>query len=582
MRKIIKSLVVVFVVIAAFSSPKMVVAQQCANWLCRDDPCTAPDPRCPIYSGFVQTCWCDEGTNCQVPFPPPDCVSCTPGYYVCNSGCCPIGDPPGSGGQVCGDSSCDGTETCATCAADCGACASVTADVKANGSDVDITTAAPYTVSWSTTNADLCLLNRAQVGTAGSIPYSNTTGTYPYNLSCTNATTQDTDSVNVTVDCSILTADVKANGSDTDITTYDPYTISWSSANATSCTLNGGAVALSGSQVEPASTEGTYPYALLCSTSVCSDNDSVNAIVNFCGNGSCAGFENCSVCAVDCGGCPTAWWQVAGGNLFSSITSGNAIISDIAAALTCIEPACVPGLSIRDRSSASNSDGFPVTGGGAISINGEMITYRDPDVFALGTVQTRFYETYSYFYSKLSLGLLPADDYNISAGDALEPSVSQEFYFHSGNMTIQSAWDVTSGESYVVFVDGDLTIEDPGAVGELIKVAEGGFLAFIVSGDINIADSVGHSVLTNTAGNVEGVYIADGTITVASNGSADNRFVGEGTFVGWTSVSLERTFDELTANNDLYPVETFVYRPDLLKNTPEKMKRAQMLWQETN
>jgi len=59
-------------------------------------------------------------------------------------------------------------------------------------------------------------------------------------------------------------------------------------------------------------------------------------------------------------------------------------------------------------------------------------------------------------------------------------------------------------------------------------------------------------------------------------------FVGEGTFTGWTNVALSRAYDELTSNNDLYPAETFVYRPDLVKNTPEKMKRAQMLWQETN
>jgi len=380
-----------------------------------------------------------------------------------------------------------------------------------------------------------------------------------------------------------VTADVKANGSDTNITVDADYTISWSSTNADSCTLNSSAVALNGSQLESATTNGTYPYALACTSATwVDDSDSVSVTVDLCGNGVCSAFENCSLCAADCGTCPTAWWQVAGGNLFASLSSGDAIISDIPSSATCVEPSCVPGLSIRDRAGTVNSDGFPITGGGAINQNGQMITYRDPDVYVTGSIPTRLYENYSYFYSKFSLGLSPVDDYSGSAGDALEPGAAKDAYFHSGDMTIQSPWDVTSGESYVIFVDGNLTIEDPLAEGELIKVAEGGFLAFIVSGDITIADSVGHSVLTNTAGNIEGVYIADGTLTVASNGSDDKKFIGEGTFVGLGGVSIPRTYDEIGGNNGLYPADTFVYRPDFVKNIPEKMKRAQMLWQETN
>jgi len=459
----------------------------------------------------------------------------------------------------------------------------VTVDIVADGSDGPITVGGPYTIGWSSVNASECTLNSLPSNTSGSALYTNGPGSYSYTYICTNATSSDTDIVDVIVDCGILTADVKANGSDTNITTFDPYTISWTSTNADDCTLNGSAVALNDSQVEPATTNGDYPYTLDC-TNFCSDtsSDLVTVTVDLCGNGTCAGFENCSLCSADCGACPTAWWQVFGGNLFSSIASGDAIFSDISDSSTCIEPGCVPGLSVQDRAGTTYSDGFPITGGGAINNNGQMITYRDPDVYVIGTTTTRLYENYSYFYSKFSLGSSPFDDYSASDADALEPASSKDYYFHSGNMTIQSPWDVTNGESYVVFVDGNLTIEDPLVVGELIKVAEGGFLAFIVSGDINIADSVGHGVLTNSAGNIEGIFVADGIINIASNGTDDKKFVGEGTFIGWTNVALSRAYDELTSNNDLYPAETFVYRPDLVKNTPEKMKRAQMLWQETN
>ncbi len=148
-------------------------------------------------------------------------------------------------------------------------------------------------------------------------------------------------------------------------------------------------------------------------------------------------------------------------------------------------------------------------------------------------------------------------------------------------MTIQSPWDVTDDESYVIFVDGNLTFDDSGRVEELISVEEGGFLAFIVSGDINIADSVGNDNLANTTSNIEGVFISDGTLTIESNGAMDKRFIGEGTFVGWTDVELLRDYDDEVLNES-YPTETFVYRPDFVKNTPEKMKRPQILWQETN
>ena len=301
-----------------------------------------------------------------------------------------------------------------------------------------------------------------------------------------------------------------------------------------------------------------------------------------CGDHSCNGFETCLDCEEDCGVCPTnfAWWQVRGGNFASEADAGYAIRSIVPDAAVCIEPNCYPYLSATDIANTVESDGFPLIAGGEVSANGQ-ISAREDSIFVAETTRTRLRETYSYFYSQYSLGFSPDDDYSGSDGDALKPAAPKDAYFHSGDMTIQSPWDVADGESYVVFVDGDLLIEDPLAVGELITVEEGGFLAFIVSGDINVDDSVGHSTLTNTAGNIEGVYIADGTITLMSNDGMDKKFMGEGTFVGWTDVVMSRDYNE-GADNDLYPTETFVYRPDLVKNTPEKMKRSQMLWQETN
>ena len=75
--------------------------------------------------------------------------------------------------------------------------------------------------------------------------------------------------------------------------------------------------------------------------------------------------------------------------------------------------------------------------------------------------------------------------------------------------------------------------------------------------------------------------MANGSIIISSNGGVDKRFIGEGTFVGWTDVEMLRDFNDEDING-AYPTETFVYRPDFIKYTPEKMKRSQMIWQETN
>ena len=140
----------------------------------------------------------------------------------------------------------------------------------------------------------------------------------------------DTDSVIVTVDCGTISADIKANGSDADIMTYEDYTISWTSSDADDCTLNGGVVALSGSQDESATTEGDYTYNLSCDN-FCGDtaSDEVTVTVGFCGDGVCSGFETCVDCEADCGECPNAWWQVWGGSLLSGATGSTAINSPV-------------------------------------------------------------------------------------------------------------------------------------------------------------------------------------------------------------------------------------------------------------
>jgi hypothetical protein len=134
-----------------------------------------------------------------------------------------------------------------------------TADIKANGSDglVTIHSGDTYTYSWSSTNATSCNLTSPTnsgiplLGSDGPIDstfnlfYPTASSSVTLTITCTDAASHTaTDSVVVSLSGSTPTgtlpnADIKANGSDGPvvISAGDTYTYSWTSSNATSCTL---------------------------------------------------------------------------------------------------------------------------------------------------------------------------------------------------------------------------------------------------------------------------------------------------------------------------------------------------------
>lgn len=188
-------------------------------------------------------------------------------------------------------------------------------------------------------------------------------------------------------------------------------------------------------------------------------------------------------------------------------------------------------------------------------------------------------------------------------------------------------------QSITIFVNGSLTlsgnIDDSNAV---TAVDIGNFLAFIVSGEIQVDSTVGiqmpaptSSTLikqcwegqsatirgvypknnealsnrTSAVGAAEGIFVADGNIVVQNYGNqpsgdgdfcrVDKRFIGQGSFVSWGTVKMLRDFSPREANcqNDEYgvynsrvPTETFIYRPDLVRNTPDWMKRSSTIYRE--
>lgn len=70
-----------------------------------------------------------------------------------------------------------------------------------------------------------------------------------------------------------------------------------------------------------------------------------------------------------------------------------------------------------------------------------------------------------------------------------------------------------------------------------------------------------------------------------SKTGGDKRFIGEGTFVGWSGVKLERDYDDgagRRALNNISAVEYFRYRPDFITAAPEEFMRSRYSWQQVN
>jgi hypothetical protein len=336
-----------------------------------------------------------------------------------------------------------------------------------------------------------------------------------------------------------------------------------------------------------------------CGNAVCETNENCSSCSQdcgscaeqSCGDSFCTGFESCLTCTQDCGICEVengSWWQVRGGLVGSNAESGLAIESNIPIT-SCQLPDCDPSLMSTDTSGLANSAGYVLTMGGSLKVNGG-VTSGAENIFSVGTGQSRYYEYFDFFFRNTDFGLLPIDDFLTTYTEAQKPNYSPTKieYYRNGDLTIRSQWHVVSGEQYVIFVDGDLFMTDgDGSSDQLIQVDNGGFLSFIVSGNIYIDESLGNSDLNNTTANIEGVFIANGMIQVQSrgiSGGGDDRFIAEGTFVGWSGVQLERDFDDgfnRDEENSDTPTEQFIYRPDFVLHLPQVLRISPRIWQQT-
>ncbi len=180
-------------------------------------------------------------------------------------------------------------------------------------------------------------------------------------------------------------------------------------------------------------------------------------------------------------------------------------------------------------------------------------------------------------------------------------------------------WQIANGQRVVILITGDLTIRAEGVTflaenQSLANVVPGGFLLLAASGDITIDNSVGrapsdtlrsdnidnNSVSGYTNDSLHGIFMAGDELRIRGldNGppdtQTDNQFVGRGSFIGLTNVDLDRDFSgrlnpgspESPSNPDFRylnnnnPAELFIFDPQLVRLTPEFIKRPLLTYEE--
>jgi hypothetical protein len=275
-----------------------------------------------------------------------------------------------------------------------------------------------------------------------------------------------------------------------------------------------------------------------------------------------------------------SWWQIKGGLAYAAGATGNSLRSYVPT--TCIAPVCSPGLMTRLPDGTVGSSGFAITGGGALDTTQDtatQYTYSREDTPSdqriQGMTQNGPREDYSFFARQLGIPSGSPVTFTGSKPSGAPPGGALAYYTNQP-IVISTPWTVGAGERLVIMVDSTVRIEAP------ITVAPGGFLSIIASGNITVANTVGNATLTDATPNVEGIFVSSSQFVVeGGRAGGDLRFVGAGTFVGWNGVGLQRQFAN-KPDNDQTPSEQFIYRPDILANTPEALKRPIQIWQETN
>jgi len=246
-----------------------------------------------------------------------------------------------------------------------------------------------------------------------------------------------------------------------------------------------------------------------------------------------------------------AWFQTKEGDVHANGGTITSKIFPLNTYFSLADAGNYPGLV------SYNLDTLPNFGRGAVSAKGWLAE----DEFS----------TYSYAYFERKL----KDEAKEEEFDGTKPTEGNGVYYSDTSLGLSGNWQVGSGESYIILINGSLTIPNT-----QVEVDPGGFLAFIVKDDISIEREFGFNPVSEASKTIEGVFIAGGTFWTVPEGIeplTSKQLVLEGIFVA-NDFQLHR--DLGIDNNDAYPAELFIARPDLFVNIPEQLKESYFFEQE--
>lgn len=244
------------------------------------------------------------------------------------------------------------------------------------------------------------------------------------------------------------------------------------------------------------------------------------------------------------------WWQATGGSVYA----GDGIRSIVPATIV---PSEDQKLILADANGRTGMLSYGVPWAGTELGTNPNVAVSD-DLWKIESLYNGLRYDYDYYDTRMSVFASTdwdGGDINYTGGAS-----GYQIFRHAGNVTLNYGGP-TGTEKVILLVDGDVVINGN------VAVPAGAFLAIVASGDITFGSAVM---------NAEGWFVAENISIPCHDGDSDGvcdkddvQFVGEGSFVGWTRVSLRR--DMYTENNTT-PSEKFVYRPDLVLNVPTPMK----------
>lgn len=252
------------------------------------------------------------------------------------------------------------------------------------------------------------------------------------------------------------------------------------------------------------------------------------------------------------------WFQSTGGGMYGS----GGISLDMPASIPLADQKLV-----LDGAGNEGLAGLVYTRTGTIDLGtNSRASISTSGLNSTGTGYTGDRTDYTYFlakmgvYDKVSWDGVGKPTYNQGGNDYV-------IYTRKANSTIN--FSPSAGQKMIFLIDGDVTVD--ANIDVPITAGSPSFLAVIASGTITFKNNVDFA---------EGWWVGNQLVVETLNDKAsEKQFTGEGSFIGWSSVSLQR--DRGITNNS-EPSEKFVFRPDLMVNAPSPMTSAYYIWKQEN